>query len=133
MADTQRFFDTFVQPAVDDWRADTASLRKAMDVACHLNAMIDHFWHEHKDINPANVFDQIESVGQFRHHICREHRQLGFIRDIANAHKHCELDRDGRSLTNSSQTDVRAMGWGEAEYGIAEFGEDQNAYANSDD
>ena len=55
------------------------------------------------------------------------------MRDIADAHKHCEIDRANRRLTSNAQTLVRSMGWGEAEYGVAEFGEEHAMIVLLDD
>lgn len=133
MASARDFFDIFVLPAVEDWRADTSSIRKAMDVACHINALADHYWHEHSSVDPGRIDDQVDSPGQFRRHLCDQHVELASIRDIADAHKHCELDRANRRLTSNTQAHIRSMGWGEAEYGIAEFGEAHAMVVSFDD
>ena len=104
-----------------------------MDVACQMNALADHHWHEHSVITPDKIHGQIDNPGQFRRYLCDQHDELAILRDIADAHKHCELDRANRRLTSCSQTLVRAMGWGEAEYGIAEFGEDNAMIVSLDD
>ena len=52
----------------------------------------------------------------------RECQDFGLVRDVADAHKHVELDRPTRRVTRADQTTKGGMGWGEGELGEGVFG-----------
>jgi hypothetical protein len=104
-----------------------------MDTANNLNALIDHYWNEFKVADPSRVFGYSKDVRLFRKELRTKHRPLTLIQDIADAHKHCTLNRQSRMLTSHQQTSPRSMGWGEAEYGIAEWNESHAMVVTLDD
>jgi hypothetical protein len=115
------FFDTHVLPTVNEWRNAPLDLRLAMQAAAALNQMADHYWYGYSSENRAQVFNQT-AVGDFRRELAARSPNFGLIRDVAEAHKHVKLNRKDRLLTSAGQTTVDKLGYGEAEYGVAEWG-----------
>lgn len=55
------------------------------------------------------------------------------VRDVAEAHKHAELSRDSRLVTNCNQTDCGTTGYGESAYGCGPFGGGPSIVVTLDD
>lgn len=61
--------------------------------------------------------------GQYRNELAaRECQDFGLLRDVAEAHKHVELNRSSRRLTRSDQTAKGGMGYGQGGYGEGVYG-----------
>ncbi len=115
------FFETHVVPAMVEWRNSPSDVRLAMNLAVSLNQMADHFWHEYHESEVDRVFAK-DSVGGFRKALAEANSNFGLVRDVADAHKHVKLSRPDRVLTSAGQTTKGSLGWGEAEFGVAEYG-----------
>jgi hypothetical protein len=125
------FFETHVVPARDVWRRSPRDLRVSMNLAVSLNQMADHFWHQYHESEPTRVHGKT-NVSVFRKFLAEGNPSFGLIRDVADAHKHVKLDRPDRVLTSAGQTSHGSLGWGEAEYGVGEFGGEEEVVIELD-
>lgn len=115
------FFENDVEPTVAAWRASPTDLRLAKHAAISLNQLADYFFHDFRNDAPNRVFGKA-SVSGFRRELGVRFPSFALIRDVAEAHKHVELNRDDRVLTSADQTAVGSLGYGEAEFGIGTYG-----------
>lgn len=115
--DARNFFDKHVTPTLNDWRKSPSDERLAMHLASNLNNIIDYYWAAVSVNDQSKVFHK-KTLKEFRAELSKTNLNIGFIRDIADAHKHLKLNRSDRNLTNASQTTSQYMGYGNA-YGIA--------------
>ncbi len=53
--------------------------------------------------------------------------------DVADGHKHVELDREPRQVTRMDQTGVGTLGYGEARYGEGVYGGAKQLVVTLDD
>lgn len=58
---------------------------------------------------------------------------MGLARDVADAHKHFELDRSSRQLTNATQTSAGTLGWGKGGFGEGVYGGAEQLVVTLDD
>jgi hypothetical protein len=114
------FFASDVLPSVERWRADETDLGLARLAAVNLNQMADHYFHSFP-AGDAKLLGAV-SVGAFRSELRRRCPSFALIHDVADAHKHVQLDRSSRQVTSTDQTSVRPLGYGEAEYGGGRYG-----------
>jgi hypothetical protein len=115
------FFEDDVKPTAAAWRASPTELRLAKHTAISLNQLADYFFHDFHNDAPHRVFREI-SVSGFRRELGVRFPNFTLIRDVAEAHKHVELNRSDRVLTSTDQTTVGSLGYGEAEFGIGTYG-----------
>jgi hypothetical protein len=115
------FFEGDVEPTVSAWRASPTDLRLAKHAAISLNHLVDYFFHDFHNVAPHRVFNKKNLIG-FRRELCVRFPNFALIRDVAEAHKHVELNRTDRVLTSTNQTTVGNLGYGEAEFGIGTYG-----------
>jgi hypothetical protein len=109
------FFLKHVKPVYEEWKKNQTDEITAMNLANNLNNLIDYYWLTYH-AEPEKVLNT-KYPGIFRKELSRKNMFIGLIRDVADAHKHGELNREGRSLTNADQTGNRKIGFGEA-YGL---------------
>ncbi|WP_281685006.1 hypothetical protein, partial [Thalassobaculum salexigens] len=102
-----------VRPDFEAWNSEKANQRLAKHLASNLNNMAARTWSYWKKSHPINI-NHTSSEGKYRDfvisNICDD---FALIRDIADAHKHVELNRDSRRITRSSQTDSDSIKWDE--------------------
>jgi hypothetical protein len=64
-----------------------------------------------------------KSEGDYREILAStECADFGLVRDVAETHKHYEIGRASRQVTNASQTGVRQMAWDEGAFGEGIYG-----------
>jgi len=125
------FWDKHVSPVLDAWSASPTDHGLAMSAVLPLYHMADHFWHSYYS-EPSKVL-QTSSPGSFRAVLADNHPEFAIVRDVAEAHKHCTLDRAIRVVTNSSQTAPGALGYGEGGFGTGPFGGGPSIIVTLDD
>lgn len=126
------FFETHVEPNLAAWSAQPTDIRLAMNAVVSLYHMTDHFWYAYESVDPVRVFGT-KSTNQFRNNLAQQFSHFAVVRDVAEAHKHMELDRKSRVLTESKQTAVGATGFGEAGFGTGPFGGEPSIVVKLDD
>lgn len=121
LSSARAFFEDDVKPSVVAWRASPTDLRLAKHAAISLNQLADYFFHDFHNDAPHRVFHK-KTVNRFRRELGVIFPNFNLIRDVAEAHKHVELNRSDRVLTSTGQTTVGSLGYGEAEFGIGTYG-----------
>ncbi len=115
------FFEVHVKPNLSAWSVQQTDIRLAMNAVLSLYHMADHYWHAYQGVDPDRVF-KTACARDFRARLAKMYRHFAILRDVAEAHKHVELDRSHRVLTNAAQTKVGVTGFGEAGFGTGPFG-----------
>ncbi|HMZ56868.1 MAG TPA: hypothetical protein PLT48_18620, partial [Nitrospira sp.] len=90
-----------------------------MNVAVALNQLADHYWH---CFEGTAAVSGATTLVEFRRALTAQCPSFGIIRDVADTHKHFGISRADRNISNASQATVGSMGWGEAEFGVGEWG-----------
>jgi hypothetical protein len=125
------FFVEHVEPNLRDWEASPLEPQRAMNIAVALNQLADHYWHCFCG-NPKNVLGAGDLTA-FRRALSVSYPSFSLIRDVADAHKHFRLSRSDRNISEASQATVGSMGWGEAEFGVGEWGSPPEVVVTYDD
>ena len=107
------FLEEHVRPTIDCWRRAPGERWRALNAAVNLNQLADYRWH---DLGcPGTTADLrrdiVERCGEFQ-----------LIWDVADVHKHMQIGRSGRSLTAATQAVIVELGFGQAEFGVDEWG-----------
>jgi hypothetical protein len=116
------FFQNHVLPNYTDWLAAPLNQRLAKNVVADANNMAARVFRYWQGRDAAAVYGTT-SEGKYRDALVeRECKDFGLLRDIADAHKHFQLDRPSRRLSRSDQTGEGALSWGEARWGEGVYG-----------
>ncbi len=84
-----------------------------MNAALNLNQVADYRWHDlGSDGSPADL----------RREIVAKCPSFQLVWDIADAHKHRKISRSDRMVTSAGQAETVHLGYGEAEFGVDEWG-----------
>jgi hypothetical protein len=125
------FYREHIEPNMRDWEDAPLEQQRAMNLAVSLNQMADHFWHSFgKD--PGKVLGATDLPG-FRRTLSAQFPEFALVRDVADAHKHFILSRADRKLTDASQATAGSMGWGEAQFGVGQWGSPAEIVVTYDD
>jgi hypothetical protein len=130
--DAHEYFEIHVVPNLDAWMAQPTDIRLAMSATVALYHMADHFWHAYSASDPSRVFCTANSA-LFRSELAKQNEDFRVLRDVAEAHKHMELERSSRVLTQANQTVVGATGFGEAGFGTGPFAGGPSVVVELDD
>jgi len=118
----RKFFESHVLPNYKEWLASPLDERLAKNAVADANNMAARVFHYWRDSDPSKIYGAT-SEGKYRNELtARECQDFGLVRDVADAHKHFELDRPNRRLTRADQTARGGMGWGEGGFGEGVFG-----------
>ena len=117
------FFEGHVLPNYKDWLAKPLNSRLAKNaVVGDANTMAARVFHHWRDRDLTKIHGA-KSDGQYREKLsAHECPDFGLVHDVADAHKHFELDRRSRRVTRSDQTAEAEMGYGEGGFGEGGFG-----------
>jgi len=111
--DPTLFYRDFVRRAYDEWLAAPLDEYRAKMAVHQANVMAERMWHYWNKRDPSKVF-ATPKVREYRKYlrgtVCQD---FGLIWDVDDAHKHVQLNRASRDVTNASQTGVDAIGWDE--------------------
>jgi len=118
----RKFFEGHVLRNYHEWLASPLDERLAKNAVADANNMaarVFHYWRG-RDLSKIHG---ATNEGEYRNElVARECHDFGLVRDVADAHKHVELDRPNRRVTRASQTAKGGMGWGEGGWGEGLFG-----------
>ena len=117
----QEFYHKYLKPNYDEWVASLLDERLAMNTILSANQLAD--WHFY-DLKIGNSVGQSFSGPKvFREHIvanvCADFQ---IIWDVADSHKHFNLDRGDALIKSAEQTKLGTMGWGQGRYGEGPYG-----------
>ena len=117
------FFDIHVKPNYEDWLAEPLDERRAKNAVADANNMAERVWYYWIDRDPAQVYDAT-TPGRYRNELStRECADFALVRDVADAHKHVELERRPRQVTHADQTRAARGGLFAGRYfGVRYFG-----------
>lgn len=121
MSQAYSFFVKHVQPNMSAWASQLTDERLAMNAVFSLYHLADHFWYSFSVFHPNRVLGA-NSSGEYRSTLAKRDPNFAILRDVAEAHKHVELNRNVRKLTYSCQTTVGSTGFGEGPYGTGPYG-----------
>lgn len=115
------YFQVHALPNLEAWLAQSTDIRLAMNAVVSMYHMADHYWHAYSVLEPSRVLSKNTSSA-FRSELATSNSHFKILRDVAEAHKHMELDRSSRVVSNASQTAVGATAFGESDYGTGPYG-----------
>jgi hypothetical protein len=101
------FFQEHIVPTMREWEASPLEPHRAMSLAVNLNQMADYYWAEF-GADPARVLGA-KDLRDFRNKLSTILPAFGLVRDVADAHKHFELSRPNRRITDASQATLGAL------------------------
>ncbi len=109
-------------PNYQDWVALPLDERLAKNAVAEANNMAARAFHHWRSREPSLVYEA-DKEGRYRDELAaRECPDFALVRDVADAHKHLQLDRPSRILTRSDQTGPGHMRFGEGRYGQGVYG-----------
>jgi hypothetical protein len=86
------FYEGFLYPDYEDWKADPVSIRRAFHVAVSAFHLADHYcrYHQRRDTAFAQKYQEKHDQGLKEFQEALRHRTPSFktIQDMANAYKH---------------------------------------------
>ena len=119
------FFDTYLVPNYENWKSAPQDIRLAMNAAVSANQLADWcviYWNKKGDAAKVNNCTP-SRVGAYRDSLAtNECRDFSIIRDVAECHKHLEIDRTARKISSAYQTAHGSLGWGQGGYGEGVYG-----------
>lgn len=104
---SQLFFSEHIEPTVRDWEASPLERHRAMALAVNLNQMADYFFHEF-GADSSKVLGARDSA-RFRDELSKVFPAFALVRDVADTHKHFEIGRANRTISNASQATLGAL------------------------
>jgi hypothetical protein len=103
----RHFFDSHVMPNYHDWRASPLNERLAKNAVADANNMAARAFHHWRSLEPAKIYGA-QKEGLYRDELAkRECQDFAILRDVAEAHKHFQLDRLTRRLIPTPLIDDR--------------------------
>ena len=115
------FFDRYLQPNYQEWLTNRLDERLAMNAVLSANQLADWVFYELKSTN--SLSPGVDSVSKLRRQLVEnECKDYQVIWDVADSHKHFELDRGKRDVTSAFQTTVGSLGYGQGRWGEGVWG-----------
>lgn len=112
---SEDFWNLVVKPTIDEFFENPHSFQRTVLAVWSLDSMVSHLSCESK-YNPDNL-DEVA----FKNKLATELKAFNSIREASNSLKHAI--RNSNSQTEGSNSiEIRERGWGEAEWGVDEFG-----------
>ncbi len=100
----RQFFDNHAKPNYEDWLANLTDERLAKNAVADANNMAERMFRYWQSRDPSQIYGA-KTAGKYREALVnQECRDFGLVWDVADAHKHFELDRPSRRITHSDQT-----------------------------
>ena len=110
------FWELIAKPSLQDFYIEPNSYRKMVVAIWAIDALVEHIcWENYSDQMNSGKKDFLEKLSN-------ENLNYRIVHEASNSLKHAV--RIGKnSLTNGSRAvGIRSRGWGEAEYGVDEWG-----------
>jgi hypothetical protein len=110
------FWKLITKPCISDFLADAQDFRKTVLAVWALSALVEHICWE-------NFTDQMSlDDSKFLRNLQEQVPAYAVIQEASNCLKHAVRKRGKPKAAGSASINIRARGWGEAEYGIDEWG-----------
>lgn len=107
------FRTQIVQPNVDEFLVDYASMRRAYNAIAAVDALAAQIYVWAAAKNPGAV-NGVRDDSHYRETLAQQDPDFGLFRDVAKAQKHARLTRGNPRVGTSRQVERRPVGWGEA-------------------
>jgi hypothetical protein len=115
----RQFFERHVRPNYEEWRQAPLDERRAKNAVSEANNMAERAFHYWRDRDPNQIYGA-RNAGQYRRELAaRECPDFALVRDVADAHKHVQLDRGSRQVTRHDQTAAEPTRWNEVRWNEA--------------
>src|SRR5262245_40862261 len=116
------FFENHVLPNYKEWLASPLDERLAKNAVADANNMAARVFHYWRGRDLSKIYGA-RNEGEYRNELAaRECQDFGLVRDVADVHKHFELDRPNCRVTRADHTAKGGMGLGEGGFGEGVFG-----------
>ncbi len=129
----RNFFENHVKPNYEEWLADPLDERHAKNTVSDANIMAERVFHYWKDRDPTRVYSAKRPRPYRKALVAKECDDFQLVWDVADGHKHVELDRNPRHVTRRGQTGVGILGYGETRYGEGIYGGAKQLVVTLDD
>ena len=120
----RQFFETYVRQSYEEWLGSPLNERRAHAAVAEANNMaarVWRYWMERRD--PSKLHDA-ENEGRYRDRLAaQECNDFALVRDVADGHKHVQLDRASRRVTRTDQVGSGRPQWNKAKWGEWAWGE----------
>jgi len=114
--DSLDFWKIITKPSLQDFYAEPTSYRKMVVAIWAIDALVEHICWE-------NYSDQMKAGDKlFLAKLASENADYRVIHDASNSLKHAVRTGNKSLTTGSKAVEIRTRGWGEAEYGVDEWG-----------
>ncbi len=127
------FFDNHVKPNYDEWLAHPLSEWRAKNAIAEANNMAERMFHYWRDRYRTKVYLASGPACYRRALVANCCPDFQLVWDIADGHKHVELERKPRKVSAANQTGVGTLGYGEAGYGEGTYGGVEQLIVTLDD
>lgn len=129
----RNFFEGHVKPNYQEWFADPLNERHAKNAFSDANIMAERVFHYWNDRDSNRLYAATGPTPYRKALVANECEDFQLLWDIADGHKHVELNRKPRQVTRTDQTGVGTLGYGEARYGEGVYGGAQQLVVTLDD
>jgi hypothetical protein len=110
------FFSLVAEPSIEDFLQDSKNIRKAVIAIWAAAALVEHICWE-------NFPDSMHTDGdKFLRSLAVEQPAYAVIQEASNCLKHAVRNRGTPKAAGSASVNIRPRGWGEAEFGVDEWG-----------
>jgi hypothetical protein len=110
------FFSLVAEPSIEEFFQDSKNIRKIVMAIWAVSALIEHICWE-------NFPDYMHTDGdKFLRNLASKQPAYAVIREASNCLKHAVRNRGTPKAAGSASVNVRPRGWGEAEFGVDEWG-----------
>lgn len=110
------FFIIVAEPSIKEFFQDSQNIKKAVIAVWAVSALVEHVCWE-------NFPDSMRTDGnKFLRNLALEQPAYAVIQEASNCLKHAVRNRGTPKAAGSASVNIRPRGWGEAEFGVDEWG-----------
>jgi hypothetical protein len=110
------FFSLIAQPSVNEFIADSQNFRKTVIAIWAISALIEHIcWENFEE-------EMQKDCDKFLRSLASQQPAYAVIQEASNCLKHAVRSRGKPKAAGSASVKIRGRGWGEAEFGVDEYG-----------
>jgi hypothetical protein len=110
------FFILVAEPSITEFLLDSQNIRKTVIMIWSIAALVEHICWE-------NFSDSMHTDGdKFLRNLALEQPAYAVIQEASNCLKHAVRNRGRPKAAGSASVSTRPRGWGEAEFGVDEWG-----------
>jgi hypothetical protein len=111
----RQFFEVYVRQSYEDWLVSPLSIRRAHAAVAEANNMAAHVWDYWVRKRDLSKVYGAQNERQYRDSVAkRECNDFALVRDVADGHKHVQINRPSRRVTRTDQLGTGRPQWGKA-------------------